>query len=71
MSGLELVDRLRQRGIPAPVIVISAREEAQLREEIRQRGIEHFLAKPFLGSVLVRTVDAVLGERLRGGSAAR
>lgn len=71
MSGLELVDRLRQRGIPAPVIFVSAREEAQLRDEIRRRGIEHFLAKPFLGSVLVRTVDAVLGERPRGGSAAR
>lgn len=71
MSGLDLVDRLRQRGTPSPVIVISARGEAQLRDQIRRRGIEHFLAKPFLGSLLVRTVDAVLGEGLRDGSAAR
>jgi len=71
LSGLELVDRLRLRGNRAPVIVISAQEEAQLRDAIRQRGIEHFLAKPFLGSVLVRNVDAVLGERQRGRNADR
>ncbi len=65
MSGLELIDSLRQRGVRAPVVVISAREQAQMRDEIRRRGIEHFLAKPFLGSELVRTVDAVLGRRQR------
>lgn len=71
MSGLDLVDRLRQRGITAPVVVISAREDAQARDEIRRRGIEHFLPKPFLGSALVRTVDAVLEEHFGGGRALR
>jgi len=71
LSGLELVDRLRLRGARAQVIVISARDEAEVRDEMKQRGIEHFLAKPFLGSALVRTVDAVLGERQPAGDADR
>lgn len=71
MSGLDLVDRLRQRGITAPVVVISAREDASARDEMRHRGIEHFLPKPFLGSALVRTVDAALEERCGGGRALR
>ena len=62
LSGLELVDSLRRRGIQAPVIAISAREEALVHDEIGRRGIEHFLAKPFLGSTLLRIIDAVLGE---------
>lgn len=68
MSGFDLLDRLRQRGVTAPAVVISAQDEARVREELRRRGIEHFLPKPFLGSALVRTVDAVLGHR-RGGAA--
>lgn len=71
MSGLELVDSLRRRGLKAPVITISAREEAQVRNEIARRGIEHFLAKPFLGSTLLRIVDAVVGENEGAGSTLR
>jgi FixJ family two-component response regulator len=63
MSGLELVDRLRQRGVLAPAVVISAQDQARVRDELRCRGIEHFLPKPFLGSELVRTVDAALAGR--------
>lgn len=65
MSGLDLVERLRQRGVHAPAVAISAHDEAPLRQRMRQCGIEHFLAKPFRGSALVRSVDAALGERRR------
>lgn len=67
MSGLDLIDCLRERGVVAPAVVISAQDEAKLGLETRRRGIERFLAKPFLGSALVREVDAVLDERRRGG----
>jgi len=70
MSGLDLVDRLRERGVTAPAVMISAHDEARVREQMRRRGIEHFLPKPFLGGALVRAIDAVLGER-RGGAVAR
>jgi FixJ family two-component response regulator len=67
MSGLDLIDRLRERGLTAPAVVISAQDEARMRQETRRRGIAHFLPKPFLGSALVRKIDAALAERRGGG----
>jgi FixJ family two-component response regulator len=60
MSGLDLVDRLRWRGLRTPAVAISAHDEASVREAVRRRGIERFLGKPFLGSALVRTVNELL-----------
>jgi FixJ family two-component response regulator len=71
LSGLDLVDRLRQRGVTAPAVMISAQDEARVRDELRRRGIRHFLPKPFLGSALVRTVDAALEEGSGGDRALR
>jgi FixJ family two-component response regulator len=66
MSGLDLVDCLRSRGVTAPAIVITAHDEARIRDEVRRRGIEHVLAKPFLGGALVRLVDIVVESSKRG-----
>ena len=63
MSGLDLVERLRQRGLKTPAVAISAHDEAAVREAARRKGIELFLGKPFLGSVLVSTVNELLAER--------
>ena len=60
MSGLDLVDRLRLRGITAPVVMITAHDEPHVREHVRRHGIEHFLAKPFPGGSLVRLLDGVI-----------
>lgn len=68
MSGLDLVERLRQRGVDAPAVAISAHDEAPLRQRMHECGIEHFLAKPFRGSALVRSVDAALAGH-RGAEA--
>jgi len=62
VSGLDLVERLQGRGIIAPAIVITAHDEARIRHEVRQRGIEYFLVKPFLGSALVRLVDTAIAR---------
>jgi len=63
MSGLEFTDRLRERGSKVPVVVISAHDEAHVRKAVAQRGIEHFLAKPFRGSALAAQVRSLIGER--------
>lgn len=63
LSGLDLVDVLRQCGVTAPAVAISARDEPRVREEVQRRGVERFLAKPFLGSTLVGTVNELLGSR--------
>jgi FixJ family two-component response regulator len=67
MSGLELIYRLRERGVTAPAVAISAQDEAKVRLVACRRGIEHFLPKPFLGSALVRAADGALAEGRSGG----
>ncbi len=62
MSGLDLVERLRQRGVTAPVVMITAHDEPHVREQVQRRGVEHFLAKPFPGSALVRLLDGVIAR---------
>ncbi len=71
ISGLELVDQLRRKGVGAVVIAMSAQEEGRIRDEVTRRGIERFLPKPFLGSVLVRTIDTALGDFRLGHGAAK
>ena len=71
MSGLELVDRLRDRGLTAAVVAMTARDEPSVRDDAKRRGAEHFLAKPFRGRDLVALRDSIVGRaprtRRRGG----
>lgn len=66
LSGFDLLQRLRDRGVTAPAVVISAQDEQRLRQEAGRRGVTHFLAKPFLGSALLRLLDAVIGNGAAG-----
>ena len=67
LSGLDLVERLRQRGLTAPAVAISANDEARVRYEVRRRGVEHFLAKPFLGSALISLLEQIVGRQQPAG----
>jgi len=67
LSGLDLVERLRQRGLTAPAVAISANDEARVRDEVRRRGVEHFLAKPFLGSALISLLEQIVGRQQPAG----
>ena len=67
LSGLDLVERLRQRGVTAPAVAISANDEARVRDEVRRRGVEHFLAKPFLGSALIALLEQIVGRQQPAG----
>jgi len=69
LSGFDLLERLRARGVDAPAVVISAQDEDRLRREAQRRGAVRFLAKPFLGSALVRTLDEVIGGAGQGFAA--
>ncbi|MBK7457924.1 MAG: response regulator [Betaproteobacteria bacterium] len=63
MSGLELVTRLRRRGLRVPAVAISAHDEAGVREAVRSGGVERFLGKPFPGRALVSAVDELIAAR--------
>jgi len=71
MSGLDLVDRIRQHGVTVPTVLITAHDEPRVRDEVRRRGIQHFLAKPFLGSALVRLLDGAIARHRATVAAAR
>jgi len=46
-SGIQLIETLRQRGDPHPVVLMSGAPPTMSRERIRALGIATFLAKPF------------------------
>ncbi len=68
MSGLEFIDRLREQGSDVPVVMISAHDEANVRKAVQQRGIEHFLVKPFRGSALAAHMHSLISARRPGAA---
>jgi two-component system response regulator FixJ len=52
MNGLELLARLRDRGITIPAMVITSHPSHKLRERIAAAGVP-LVEKPFLGNVLM------------------
>ena len=63
MSGAELQQRLIERGIDLPVIVVTAYRDHPMTERVRAAGAHAVLAKPFDEAVLVREIDAALHAR--------
>jgi two-component system response regulator FixJ len=57
MDGLELLQRLSERNVHLPVIVMTAHGEVSLAVRALKAGATDFIEKPFPGEVLV---DAVL-----------
>src|SRR5439155_11777975 len=55
VEGLDLVGRLRARGLTTPVLVLSARGTTQDRIDGLDAGAEDYLVKPFeVGELLAR-----------------
>jgi FixJ family two-component response regulator len=62
LSGLQLVQHLRQVEPSLPVIVISAQSDPQLRAQVLRSGALAFLSKPIDDKVLHRHLIAALGR---------
>ena len=62
MSGLDLLTELSARGGWPPVIVMTAHDGPDLRDDARRRGAAAYLAKPFAGSALLAAIASVAGE---------
>jgi len=59
ISGLDVQRRLA--GSLIRVVIITAHDDAAVREQVLAAGAVGYLRKPFNGSVLIRTVQMALG----------
>jgi FixJ family two-component response regulator len=58
MSGLELLSRLRELGHNLPILIITAHDDAQVRESAAQAGCTGYLRKPLDAKMLLEEVVA-------------
>ncbi|GAM99982.1 DNA-binding response regulator, LuxR family [alpha proteobacterium U9-1i] len=62
LSGIELKQRLVEGGCHAPVIMITARNEADLHERARASGAHCVLKKPFAPDALIDCLERALAS---------
>jgi FixJ family two-component response regulator len=58
MTGLELQQNLRRNGVRIPTIIITAHDEADMRERCAAAGAMAYLAKPVQDVSLFAAIDA-------------
>jgi two-component system, LuxR family, response regulator FixJ len=63
MNGLDLVKRLRNRDILAPVILITGYPDEHISERAASAGVHHVLRKPLLDDSLIGHIRGALRER--------
>ena len=56
MSGIELQRRLREAGLPVPIVFITAHGDATIRELVMKAGAVAFLTKPVRREPLLERV---------------
>ena len=62
MTGLEIQQDLARRGIRIPTIIITAHDEAGIRERCRSAGAIAYLAKPVPEAALFAAIEAAGSE---------
>ena len=63
MTGLQVQERMRERGIGLPVIAVSAHDDNQARESARKLGADFFLHKPVDYQALIDSISWVSESR--------
>jgi FixJ family two-component response regulator len=61
MTGLEIQQTLARRGIAIPTIIVTAHDEAGIRERCRSAGAIAYLAKPVPQAALFAAIEAAEG----------
>jgi two-component system response regulator FixJ len=67
MTGIELIQALRDRGVPAPVIVTTGHGDIPLAVEAMKLGASDFIEKPFDDEVLIAAIRAALNKAAESG----
>jgi len=59
LSGLEILETIRKRGVNTPVIMLSALNEVEDKIKGLEKGADDYLAKPFKTAELVARINAL------------
>lgn len=62
MTGLKLIEILKQRGLTAPTVLVTAYDSADVRREARALNVSAYMTKPFFMDELVDTVRRLLPQ---------
>ena len=62
MSGIDLANRLRNRGIDTPIILITGYPDDNISAKAAAAGIHHVLLKPHLEDSLVTRIRGAIQE---------
>jgi len=62
MTGLEIQQKLRRDGIQIPTIIVTAHDEAGMRERCKSAGAIAYLTKPVRETSLFAAIDAAAGN---------
>lgn len=67
LSGVEVIEQLRRRGIGLPVAMLAAIDDAELRRACSALGTQFFLVKPADGAALLNAIESMVnvGGHLR------
>ena len=65
-SGVELAEELKQRGVTAPVVMITGHADVPLAIQAMKAGVSDFIEKPFDDELLLSAIRKALAEQAEG-----
>lgn len=71
LDGLQVISKLRDRGVTSPVLILSARRSVDDRVRGLQTGGDDYLTKPFAMAELVARIHALVRRSTGAAPAAR
>ena len=63
LSGIDLLSKVSERGLPLPVIVITAHADVPLAVDAMKQGAADLIQKPFRAEVLMSSIKQALADR--------